>query len=264
MEGGSCILPSIARQLLRSAFYVFFLHEQFHHKVESLGLRFLISTGSDRYRPYKARVYRPTYLTADCLEESLANAESYNRLTEERYKIRVEQAIRDGLRSFLKDSFSRQPPGCREGLNYLGLLYREGLYKLQSQTLNGAVLPNTPMRHWAVAPNVITALMDVTDDIYVVLPIGARPIFRPTSIDPGWTASTHDVVGALTKRYGYAVVSGGKGSHVKLSKPGSKPIIIPGNRAVLTPGVVKEVLSTFGKIPISKLKEFLEGKLTNV
>src|ERR1700733_1846305 len=132
------------------------------------------------------------------------------------------------------------------------------------ETGSRPVLPNTPMRHGAVAANVITALMDVADDIYVVLPIGARPIFRPNSIDPGWTASTHDVVGALTKRYGYAVVSGGKGSHVKLSKPGSKPIIIPGNRAVLTPGVVKDVLSTFGKIPISKLKEFLEGKLTNV
>ena len=26
----------IVRHLLRSAFYVFFLHEQFHHKVESL------------------------------------------------------------------------------------------------------------------------------------------------------------------------------------------------------------------------------------
>jgi hypothetical protein len=37
--------PEIARHLLRSAFYVFFLHEQFHHKVESLGLRLLIATG---------------------------------------------------------------------------------------------------------------------------------------------------------------------------------------------------------------------------
>jgi hypothetical protein len=45
---------AIARQLLRSAFYVFFLHEQFHHKVESLGFRFLIASGADRYRPYKA------------------------------------------------------------------------------------------------------------------------------------------------------------------------------------------------------------------
>jgi hypothetical protein len=78
----------IVRQLLRSAFYIFFLHEQFHHKVESLGFRLLVTTGSDRYRPYKTKVYRPNFLKATCLEESLANAESYRRLNEQRYKKR--------------------------------------------------------------------------------------------------------------------------------------------------------------------------------
>ena len=48
----------IARQLLRSAFYSFFLHEQFHHKVESLGFRLLIATNSDRYRNYKKNYSR--------------------------------------------------------------------------------------------------------------------------------------------------------------------------------------------------------------
>lgn len=38
---------AIARQLLRSAFYAFFLHEQFHHNVECPGLRLLVSTDSD-------------------------------------------------------------------------------------------------------------------------------------------------------------------------------------------------------------------------
>ena len=101
---------SIARQLLRSAFYVFFLHEQFHHKVESLGFRLLISTGSDRYRPYKAKVYRASYLTPDCLEETLANAESYRRLGEPRYTQRVDKPIRDGLRDFLRHRSPRSHP----------------------------------------------------------------------------------------------------------------------------------------------------------
>jgi len=70
-------MDAIVKQLLRGAFYTLFLHEQFHHKVESLGLRLLIAAGSDRYRPYKANVYRPAWGTSDCLEESLANAESY-------------------------------------------------------------------------------------------------------------------------------------------------------------------------------------------
>jgi hypothetical protein len=60
----------IHRHLLRSAFYVLFLHEQFHHKVESLGFRLLISTRVDRYRPYKTNVHRRTFLSSDCIEES--------------------------------------------------------------------------------------------------------------------------------------------------------------------------------------------------
>ena len=252
----------IARHLLRSAFYALFLHEQFHHKVESLGFRLLVTTGTDRYRPYKRNVYRRTYLTSDCLEESLANAESYRRLGEPRYARRVDPAIRAGLRRFLKASIRKQPPGYREGVNYLSeSSYREGLYDLQSRVLDGVVPPPTPAGHWSVAPNMITSLADITDDIYVVLPVGARPIFRPMSVDPGATASSKALGGALTKYHGYQPVSGGKGSHVKLKKPGAPTIILPGNRQVLSPGVVKHALDAIGGYPISRLPDLLDGKL---
>jgi hypothetical protein len=253
---------SIARQLLRSAFYVFFLHEQFHHKVESFGFRLLISTASDRYRAYKSKVYRPTYRTKDCLEESLANADSYRRLGEARYTQRVDRPIREGLRDLLKASFSVQPPGYAEAKRYLSeTAYRDGLFKLQSQILDGALAPTTPAGRWSLAPNMITALTDITDDIYVILPVGARPIFRPTSVDPGATVSTRALVGALTRHYGYQHVAGGKGSHVKLKKPGAQTIIIPGNKAVLSPGVVKHALGAIGSYPISRLPDLLEGRL---
>lgn len=252
----------IARQLLGSAFYVFFLHEQFHHKVESLGLRLLISTASDRYRPYKANVYRRAFSTSDCIEESLANAESYRRLNEPRYTRRVEPAIRAGLRRFLKWSIPQQPPGYREGINFLSEApYRDGLYDLQSQMLDGRIPPSTPKAHWSVAPNMITSLADITDDIYVVLPKGARPIFRPTSVDPGATVSSRALEGALTRHYGYRPVAGGKGSHVKLKKPAAPTIILPGNRSTVSPGVVKNVLDALGGHPISRLPDVLDGKL---
>jgi len=184
----------IARDLLRSAFYAFFLHEQFHHKVESLGLRLLVSTGSDRYRPYKSNVYRRTFNTSDCIEESLANAESYRRLNEPRYSQRVYVEIRAGLRRYLKWVIPQQPPGYREGVDFLSEpQYRDGLYSLQSQLLDGTLPPSTPKSHWSVAPNMITSLADITDDIYIILPRGARPIFRPTSVDPGATVSSRDL-----------------------------------------------------------------------
>lgn len=176
---------SIALQLWRSAFYVSFLHEQFHHKVESLGFRLLITTSSDLYRPYKANVYRKYYLTPACLEESLANAESYRRLGETRYSQRLEYPIFKGLRTYLRASIPGQPPGYAQGIRFFpDAAYRQGLYRLQSEILDGALNPSTPIEYWAVAPNMITALKDITDEIYMILPQGARPIFRPTSIAP--------------------------------------------------------------------------------
>ena len=253
---------TIARQLLRSAFYVFFLHEQFHHKVESLGLRLLIATDSDRYRPYKASVYRTTFLKSMCLEESLANAESLRRLDEPRYVKRIDPAIRAGLRKFLRVAIASQPPGYAEGVKLVrDEDYRAGLYKLQSQILNGSLTPRTPVNSWSIAPNMITALADISDDIYVVLPRGARPIFKATSVDPGTTVSTKTLVGALTKHYGYQHVPGGKGSHVKLKKPGSPTIVLAGNRPVLSPGLVKHALEAIGNYPISMLPDLLDGKL---
>jgi hypothetical protein len=254
--------PFIARQLLRSAFYVFYLHEHFHHKVESLGFRFLISTKSDRYRPYKLNVYSRVFNTSGCTEETLANADSYRRLSEPRYSKRIDENIRRGLRRFLKESFKWAPPGYAQALNSLSRSsYRNRLQRLQSQILEGVIAPKLPANHWSVASNMILSLMDVTDDIYVILPTGAQPIFTPTTIDPGWVTSSHSVEIALTRHYGYQVTMGGKGSHVKLSKPGAATIVIPGNRPVLSPGILKHVLNSIGGFPISRLKDFLDGTL---
>ena len=251
-----------ARDLLRSAFYVFFLHEQFHHKVESLGLRLLVSSGIDKYRRYKTNVYRPTFGTAGCIEESLANAESYRRLNESRYTQRIDPAIRKGLRAYLKWSIPQQPPGYREGVKFLAdAAYRDGLHDLQSQMLDGRLPSSTPKAHWSVAPNMVTSLAAITDDIYVILPKGAQPIFRPTSVDPGATVSSRALEGALTRHYGYRPAPGGKGSHVKLKKPGSPTISLPGNRSTVSPGIVKNVLKAFGGHPISRLPDLLDGKV---
>jgi hypothetical protein len=139
--------------------------------------------------------------------------------------------------------------------------YRSGLYELQSQILDARRPPTTPAHHWSIAPNVITSLMDISDDIYVVLPVGARPIFGATSIEPGYTTSTRELVGALTKYYGYTLAGGGKGSHIKLTKPGAPNIHVPGNRPVLSHGVVKQALNAIGGYSLSSLREVLDGKL---
>ena len=126
--------------------------------------------------------------------------------------------------------------------------------------MDGKRTPTTPPSDWIVAPNMITALASIKSEIFVILPHGARPTFNPTWIAPGFTVSSRQLEDALCRHYGYQHVAGGKGSHVKLKKEGHKPIIIPGNKKVLSPGVVKSALNTIGGYSQAKLQDMLIGK----
>jgi len=258
-------IREIEKQLLRSGFYVLFFHEQFHHKVESLGFRLLVTTGEDRYRDYKKKVYQKTHMTSDCLEESLANAECYRRLSEDRYSKRLDPSIRRGLRAFLEISIPLQPPGYAEGAHYFRREdFQEGLHRLQSQILEGTLSPVTPAGMWEIAPDVIRSLFDINEEIYLIVPRGDQPIFDARLVDPGFTTSSKELIRALTVHYGFEVIpNGGKGSHVKLKKDGLKDSLsIPGQRDDVSRGVLKQVLRVFGNLPMSELPNLLNGNLT--
>lgn len=257
-------MNEITKQLLQSAFYVMFLHEQFHHKLESLGFRLLIATGQDRYRTYKKNVYRPTFGTPDCLEESLANAQSFLRLNEPRYAKRVSiKSIQQGSREYLRMSFALQPPGYKEGLDYLTeAKFRKGLFELQSRVRDMRFPHGASVGHWAAAPDMTRARYNISKDIYVILPGGAKPLFPISSIDPGFTVSGKELINDLIRHYGYQKVrGGGKGSHVKLEKSGKRSIVIPGTSKPLSPGVIKNVLGNFGNYPLNRLPDLRSGRL---
>ena len=163
------------------------------------------SRNNDRYRNYKTNVYKPTYNTSACLEESLANAESYIRLSESRYTKKLDSELKKGMRQFLRVSIPMQPPGYRQGINYLSdKKFRRGLFKLQSQMLEGNVTPSMNSDQWTIAPKMITSLKNINDKIYLILPKSSQPILGGTQIDPGSTASTRALERALTTYYGYS------------------------------------------------------------
>ena len=254
----------IYAQILRCGFYYYFLHEQFHHKIESLGFRHLIATGSDRYRPYKSNVYWRHYCTHDCLEEALANADSYRRLRELRFRRRIDPDLIGNLKSYLKYSFSSQPDGYNDAIKYLkNKDHKKGLFNLQSQVLDGTLNPKTNPDHWVISPNVITSLFDITDDIHIIVPIGTKPIISTKKIDVAFSASSRNLTKALTKHYGCEVVKGGKGSHVKFKNPKLPNFIIPGSRKEVSIGILKQVYSRFSRQPFNNenFNKFMKGEL---
>jgi len=169
-------------ELLRASFYTIFLHEQFHHKVESFGFRLLVMGSTDRYRPYIKNVYGPTFRTKDCLEESLANADSYIRLTDSSYMSRIDPVLRKIVRQYLKHSFKLQPPGYAEATDYLtGPTFQAGLWQLQSQIFQGKHPGTIPAHHWWMAPDVFRSLAPVHRKIWMVGQPGTPPLFARAS-----------------------------------------------------------------------------------
>jgi predicted RNA binding protein YcfA (HicA-like mRNA interferase family) len=236
---------TFGKAVIRAAFASFYLHEHFHHKVESMGLRLHVTRGASSYVPYNRNVYQKTYLTDDCLEEALANADAWHRLGTSPYKDNIGRTLVDITKDYLRYRFRHmEPPGYRKAADYLTKPSLEGGFnRLQGQIKEGTLTPAQPASDWKAAPQLLRSYFSLRSDIYTVVPRGARPIV-PSRVFPK-TCSTRDMQ-RVCERRGYRPTSGGKGSHVKLKDPEGHVITLPGNRKDLSPGVVSKVLKQLG------------------
>jgi predicted RNA binding protein YcfA (HicA-like mRNA interferase family) len=251
----------LAEDLIRASFYAFYLHEQFHHKVESFAFRLLVSTRRDCYRPYQSSVYVPKYRTLDCIEESLANADSIRRLNEARYKEKLSPAVRQALKNYLNGSIPKQPDSYGLGLRFVPDQQHElGIWELQSQVLTASCPANFPSHQWLVAKHMIRSAMDIDRRIYAIIPRGARPVLPWGQIKPAPTTSSRELIQASRKHYGFEEVEGGKGNHIKMNHPDGRTLIIPGNRKTLRPGTLSNTLETLGGFSLRQLPEVLAGR----
>jgi hypothetical protein len=167
----------LAKNLIRVAVSSFFLHEHFHHKVECLGLRLHVTTKKSVYPDYKTNVYKTTYGTDDCLEESLANADAWIRLNNNPYKRIATKHVTDAARQYLKDRFAIDPPGYRKALDYLKKeQFTMGENLLQAQVRECAMSPIRPIDEWNAAPRLLQSFFNVTNNIWSVVRRGTTPI----------------------------------------------------------------------------------------
>ena len=250
-------------QLKLSAFYFYYLHEQFHHRIESFGLRLLISSGKDSYLNYKKNVYRKNYLLKTCLEESLANASSFNSLNQYRYTQKLDKEIIKALKNALYQNMSMSPPGYREGIDYISdTKFKKGLKTLQSQILYGVLSnPSSKVEMWEIAKMMSYPISNIKSEIYTILSPKSSTIFSRRRFDPRYTVSTNTLISALKKYYKFSVVKGGKGSHVKLRSLDNKVVILSGNRKILPIKDIKDVIKILGGRSISELRELINGNL---
>lgn len=94
---------------------VLYLHEAYHHKIESLAIRLEIIERTRRYLPYTKDLYIPLIRGSnDVLEEALACAKMYRRFTSEKlYRQGVPKSVRDATIAMLPEWFLTLPPSYR-------------------------------------------------------------------------------------------------------------------------------------------------------
>ena len=160
----------LAKCLVRASVYAFFLHEHYHHKIESLGLRLHVVDRKSCYLPYQAKVYNATKGKDAQLEEALANADTYYRLDTEPYKSWITDDVVAATWQYLKKRFPHDPPGYRMATHYLSRSdFDAGENLLHGQVHEATVTPMQHPNEWNVATRLTQSLFKVTDNIWVIV-----------------------------------------------------------------------------------------------
>ena len=242
-------------ELNRAAFLMYFYHEHYHHKIECLGFRLHVATGLSVYPDYSKNVYGTTRGTDDHLEEALANADSYRRLA--RNTPLLARPVLEALRFLLRSRFPHDPPGYRRAVDYLSdHRFSDGQNLLHGQVREGILIPTQDRNEWNLAPGLTKSFVPITGSIWSLVPPGTRSALTGRFIAPVRTCSSADIE-RIARRFGFERVPGGKGSHVKLAKPGRYPLIVPGDRRDLSVGVTKNLLAGIGGYHLNDLPALL-------
>lgn len=234
---------------VRMGLGVLYLHEAFHHRVESFAIGLEIAEHVKRYCPYHDAVYKPLARahSEDLLEESLATAESYRRLSEDVYRRSVPTDMRKVARQQLQTWIRSLPPGYNLAPAYFaGAPFDSALHELCSQVQETVTVPVRPHHEWRLASALHRQLFNCKTTTWVVVPLGQRPLVpwfdrdAPAAV----SVSTRRFIKLLSARFGYQQVNGAK--HLKLVKTGMPTLILPANRDSLSPVVLSTMAHALG------------------
>ena len=209
----------------RAAMSVLYLHEAFHHKVESLAIRYEIVERARRYLPYVNRVVIPLIRSQsdDVLEEALACAEMYRRFESERiYRRGVPGPVWKATLRMLVQWFPTLPPSYRQAIDYLyDHEFEPALNILMSQVQEATTSPKRPSKEWDLATHVHRGLFNVRQITHILVPVGQKPILPWIGHAPALPSiSTRNAVRFLEREGWQADSRRGKGSHILMKRPG--------------------------------------------
>lgn len=241
-----------AAQLCRVALSILYLHEAFHHKIESFATRLEIARLSPVYLPYDEKVFRPLLGTDDVLEEAIACSEMLTRLQKEKsFHGNVPSPIKEAAIDFLHDWIPSLPPGYRRGLDR----HLPGeLGVLMSQVAQAQPVPSQNPDDWAIANHMIRGLFGKKEVAHVVVPVGSTPVMP-------WLDAARYVPALAPPRvekhilrdFHYYNTGRGKGDHRHYHCPGRDPITLDFGAKSVAPHIQRQVTKALGYKNIREL-----------
>jgi predicted RNA binding protein YcfA (HicA-like mRNA interferase family) len=245
----------IVQATVQAALTILYLHEAFHHKVESFAVRLEVVERGRRYLRYQRNVYQPLSGSDDQLEEGLACAEMIRRLGEPTYRRGLPDSVRRATVEFLRDWIPRLPPGYRQGVSLAEPeSYEAARAQLSSQLQEGRPYTSRNADDWALVPHSYRGFFNWKTIVHVIVPIGTAPIvpWFATPI-PGLSVSSRDAE-RVVRSAGYELVTGGKGSHLKYRAKGRPMVIIPDGRKDLSLRVLKSIAESLNLRSVRQLE----------
>lgn len=218
--------------LLRAAFAYVFLHEHYHHKIESLAIRLHVVERRVVYPDYVQQVAKVVAGTDDAIEEALANADAWRRLIDSPYNKWFAADERDAVRNWMRDTFRASPPGYAGAWNLLSKPWFDAHEnRLVSQVQEAEVsVRRKYMQDFEIATHLTRSMLNLNQNVWTLVPVGQHSIL-PTldGVFPLATAALEKYL----RRQGWECLKGaGKGSHAKWRKPGQGMIILPHGKEV--------------------------------
>ena len=240
------ITTSLIKTLVRAGFATLFLHEQYHHKTESLGLRLHVVEQSPRYVPYFRDVYVPARGSDDQIEEALANADSFHRLDTPPYRDWLRGSVKDLTKEYLTASFGSSPPGYRLATRLLNRNDFDAMENvLEAQVQEARLTPQRAQsQDFGLATHLNQSVFSIRQNTWSIAAKGAVGLLPAR---PGWVAplSRRSLAGFLVARGFQAKKYRGKGSHQVYVKDGSPMIVLPDSKD-LSPVVVRNTAHALG------------------
>lgn len=247
---------------VRAGLAILYLHEAFHHKVESFTIRLEIIEHARREQPYFKNVYGPLRAAGsdDLIEESLACAEIVRRMRAEGvYRRSIPPDVRRAARAMLGEWLPTLPPGYRRALTYTAdTPFANARNLLSSQIHEGRQRPLQRNDEWHLVPHGFHGLFNCNTVTHVLVPFGSTPIIPWFDQQAAPLSISTTAMIKLVAAQGYAIVPGGKGSHIKLRAEGRPMIILPGNRESLSPRVLAAVAAALNLPSLGSLRTMLQ------